>query len=225
MARTKKSLSLTDEIYDKLYNAIMNGEIPSGANLNISSLKEKFGVSLAVIREALLKLTAQGLVEQKPNCGFDVVELNSERLEHVIDARKINEGIALKLALKNGDIQWQSNIIAKAYELEHTPVYLDDEKKDINPEWNDRHKAFHYALIEGCGNEVLLSICNYLWNISQIYRKQSLLLKDENRNFQEEHKHLMDAVLKRDEKEALELFETHIENTKMQMLLSSSQHY
>lgn len=221
MARTENSSSLTDEIYDKLYNAIMNGEILPGANLNISNLKKEFGVSLVVVREALLKLTAQGLVEQKPNCGFDVIELTKERLEHVIDARKINEGTALKLALKNGNIKWQSNIIAKAYELEHTPAYLDNEKNDINPEWNDRHKAFHYALIEGCGNEVLLSICSYLWNISQIYRKQSLLLKYENRNFQEEHKRLADAVLKRDEKEALELFETHIDNTKLQMLSSN----
>ena len=218
MARTKKSSSLTEEIYDKLYKSIMNGEIQPGANLNISSLKEEFGVSLAVVREALLKLTAQGIVEQRPNCGFDVVELNKERLEHVMEARRLNEGAALKLALKNGDIQWQSNIIAKAYELEHTQVYLDEEKRKINPEWNERHKEFHYALIKGCGNDVLLSICSYLWNNSQVYRKQSLLMKGEGRDFNEEHKCLMDAVLKREEKEAIERFEAHIENTKRQML-------
>ena len=135
-----------------------------------------------------------------------------------MEARRLNEGAALKLALKNGDIQWQSNIIAKAYELEHTQVYLDEEKRKINPEWNERHKEFHYALIKGCGNDVLLSICSYLWNISQVYRKQSLLMKGEGRDFNEEHKCLMDAVLKREEKEAIERFEAHIENTKRQML-------
>lgn len=218
MTKKGKTLNLTEEVYNKLYNSILNGDIMPGKNLTISSLKEEFDVSLAVVREALLKLTAKGLVEQKPNCGFEVISLNSKRLEDIIESRKINEGAALKSALRHGDIRWESNILAKAYELEHTPIYLDKEKTKINPDWNMQHRAFHYALIEGCQNEILLSICNYLWDISQIYRKKSLLSQDRNRNFQKEHKALTNAILKRDEKETLKLFNTHIENTKQQIL-------
>ena len=113
MARTKSSTSMTEEIYQKLYEYIISGDINPGENLNISSLKEKFNVSLAVVREALLRLTAQGIVVQKANCGFTVIELTTEKLEGVIESRKINEGAAIRLAIQNTDITYESNIIAR----------------------------------------------------------------------------------------------------------------
>lgn len=218
MAKTKDSSSLTEEVYEKLYEYIINGDIKPGENLNISSLKEKFKVSLVVVREALIKLTSQGIVVQKPNCGFVVVELEKTRLIDVIEARKINEGAALKLAIRNGDVKWESNILAKEYELGRTPVFLDKEEKIINPDWNDKHYNFHYSIVEGCGNETLLYMCNYLWNISRVYRKQCLSLGQNKRNFAEEHKKLMEAVLDRNEEMAVKLFEQHMDTTKDQML-------
>lgn len=218
MAKTNKSISITDEVYEKLYDYILNGDIKPGENIKISSLKDKFSVSLAVIREALIRLTAQGIVIQKPNCGFMVVELNHERVEQVIDTRKINEGSAIRLAIRNGDMSWESNVIAKEYELEHTNIYLDEEKQIINPEWNDKHYEFHYSIIKGCNNHTLLHICNYLWNISRVYRKECLLIKDNYRIFENEHKKLMEAVINRKEDEAVRLFEEHMDRTKEQML-------
>lgn len=218
MARTREASSLTEDVYDKIQTYILNGDIKPGENLNISSLKEKFKVSLAVVREALIKLTSQGIVVQKPNCGFMVVELKRTTLEQVIEARKINEGAAIRMAIKNGDVKWESNIIAKAYELEHTSAYLNKEEKIINSEWNNKHYNFHHAIIEGCKNDILINVCNYLWNISRVYRNQCLLLGCEERDFTNEHKKLMDAVLNRDEEKAVNMFEEHMEATKNQML-------
>lgn len=218
MARTNSSLSITEEVYQKLYEYILNGDVNPGENLNISNLKEKFQVSLAVVREALIRLTSQGIVVQKPNCGFVVVELDKEKIENVLEARKINEGSAIQLAIENGDVTWESNIIAKEYELQRTPVYLDNDEKSINPEWNNKHYQFHYAIIEGCKNDTLLYICNYLWNISRIYRKECLTQGYKKRNFENEHKKLMDAVIKRDKEKAVELFKEHMNKTKEQML-------
>lgn len=218
MARTNKSSSMTEEVYEKLYDYILNGDIAPGENLNISSLKEKFSVSLAVVRESLIRLTSQGIIVQKPNCGFTVVELTRERVEEVIEARKINEGAAIRLAIKNGDMSWESNIIAKEYELERTQVYLNEEEKIINPDWNNKHYEFHYSIIQGCNNDTLLHICNYLWNISRVYRKQCLSQKGSNRVFVNEHKKIMEAVIKRQEDEAVKLFEEHMDRTKEQML-------
>lgn len=218
MARTKGSTSMTEEVYQKLYEYIISGDINPGESLNISSLKEKFNVSLAVVREALLRLTAQGIVVQKANCGFTVIGLTPEKLEEVIESRKINEGAAIRLSIKNADITYESQIIAKKYELDHTPVYLDKEKKLINSIWNDKHYEFHYSLIQGCNNATLLHICNYLWNISKIFRKYCLSLSSDDRNFKEEHEELMTAVLNHDEEKAVKLFEDHMDNTKKQLI-------
>lgn len=216
MAKTQNSISLTEEIYLKIYKQILDGELKIGNPINISKLKEQYGVSLAVIREALIKLTSKGIVVQKPNLGFAVVSIDEKSIKNIIEARIINEGEALRSAMKNGDMGWESGIVAKKYELDNTPMFLDksqsEEAVSINPLWLEKHYEFHMSMLKACDNEILLSICDDLWNLSRVYRNQALY-HHKDRKITKEHEELMKAVLERNEEAAIKLFVEHLEKT------------
>lgn len=212
MARRNGSLTLTESVYNQLRTEILSGCLSPGAPLMPGDLRIRFNVSIAVIREALTRLAAQGLAKQSPNYGFTVMTLSASHLKNIIEARRINEGSALQLAISNGHLSWESNIIALNHQLEQTPEYSTYDKIRVNDTWSEIHAKFHYALIEACGNPILLDICSRLWNMSEFYRNWSIS-RNNKRPILSEHKTLMEAVLSRESILAIDLYNAHIQLT------------
>ena len=212
MSRRNGSLTLTESVFLQLRTDILSGQLPPGIPLIAADLKVRFNVSIAVIREALTRLAAQGLAKQSPNYGFTVITLSVPELENIFEARRINEIAALQLSISKGDVLWESNIIALHHQLEQTPEYSTDNNLHVNNAWSIIHRKFHHTLLEACDNSVLLDICDRLWNMSEIYRNWSIP-QENNRPIVAEHKTLMQAVLARDNKRALDLYSAHIQLT------------
>ncbi|EKQ57729.1 MULTISPECIES: GntR family transcriptional regulator [unclassified Clostridium] len=212
MARRNGSLTLTESVFSELRTDILSGHLSPGSPLLPGELKIRFDVSIAVVREALTRLAAQGLAKQSPNYGFTVMTLSKSDLEDIIEARSINEGAALRQSISKGDVLWESNIIALHHQLEQTPEYSSNDKTRINDDWSLIHSNFHRSLIEACDNQILLDICDRLWNMSELYRNWSVP-RDSNRPIANEHKALMQAALDRDINHAIDLFNAHIQLT------------
>lgn len=217
MAKRNGSLTLVENVFNELRNNILYGKINPGEALMPSELKIKFNVSIAVIREALTRLASQGIVIQSPNRGFKVIDISKNHLENIIEARKINEGTALKLAISNKDIAWESEIIALHHKLEKTPRYIDTPHSILNDEWNELHHDFHLALIKGCKNDVLIEICERLWDISEVYRQWSIQ-QDSTRPLLLEHRQLLESILNDNIENALNIYNNHIELTALNLL-------
>lgn len=77
---------LRDEAYDRIRRAIVDGTLPPGAPLRDADLADQLGLSKAPVREALRRLTDDGLVDQKPQSYTRVSEVMSP---DVLDAREI----------------------------------------------------------------------------------------------------------------------------------------
>ncbi|WP_410597167.1 GntR family transcriptional regulator [Amycolatopsis sp. lyj-23] len=77
---------LRDEAYDRIRRAIVDGTLPPGAPLRDRELAEQLGLSKAPVREALRRLTDDGLVDQKPQSYTRVSDVMSP---DVLDAREI----------------------------------------------------------------------------------------------------------------------------------------
>lgn len=77
---------LRDEAYDRIRHAIVDGTLPPGAPLRDADLADQLGLSKAPIRQALLRLTDNGLVDSKPQSYTRVSEVMSP---DVTDAREI----------------------------------------------------------------------------------------------------------------------------------------
>jgi len=212
MARRNGSLTLTESVFLELRKDILSGRLAPETPLMPGELREHFHVSIAVIREALTRLAAQGLALQSPNYGFTVIPLTFSDLNNIIEARSINEGAALKLSISKGDVVWESNILALHHQLEQLSESSINGTLHVDEQWSDLHCRFHYALIKACENPVLLEICSRLWNKSELYRSYSVS-RNNNRPAAAEHKALMQAVIARDTELALTLYNEHIKHT------------
>src|SRR5215208_4995895 len=94
--RARRGATTPDLIADSLREEILRGAIPPGQPLRQEELADRFGVSRLPVRDALLRLEAQGLVEVFPNRGAFVVSLSADEVREIYDLRILLEGDAVE---------------------------------------------------------------------------------------------------------------------------------
>src|SRR4029453_13619161 len=92
--------SLTDLAHDSIRQLIVGGELPMGAQLSEATLAAQLGISKTPVREALLRLRADGLVEIQPQRGTFVFALAPRQVEEICAFREVVEVSAVKLAME-----------------------------------------------------------------------------------------------------------------------------
>jgi DNA-binding GntR family transcriptional regulator len=159
----------TGQVHDMLRSELLNGVLPPGQKLTMAGLTERFGVSQSVIREALTRLTEQGLLVATPQRGFRVRGLSIRDIAELTETRVQAESLAIRLAVQRGDLRWETGILAAHHRLERTPVTRDD--GTVSEDWSVRHRDFHRALLAGCGNRRLESVASSLRDSAELYRR------------------------------------------------------
>jgi DNA-binding GntR family transcriptional regulator len=199
-------------VYAQVREEIFEGALRPGQRLRLVELAQRFSVSQSVVREALTRLSEQGLVVAAPQQGFSVIALSLKHLDELTEARAEIEAVVLRRSIERGDIRWEAAAVAAHHHLASTPAVLPD--GGLNGEWFAVHERFHQALLEGCGNDRLLAVAMSLRDAATIYRRWSLPLgHDYDRDVAREHKVLLDAVLARDAAKAADLLVQHIDRT------------
>jgi DNA-binding GntR family transcriptional regulator len=184
-----------------------------GKKLKIADLCQSMNVSLSAVREALSRLTAEGLVTAEPQRGFRAAPVAEEDLKGLQSARVEIESLCLKSAIQLGGIAWETEIVAAQHRLRLTEARLaDDPRGPMSREWSDAHANFHRALVSACDNPWLLRIRESLYAQSERYRWFALR-SDKQRNVPAEHDSIVSAALSRNAGLASELMAEHIRMT------------
>src|SRR5471030_2920308 len=111
-ARSKPARSKAESVYNQLRADVLAGRHPPGHRLRYTELCEQYQTSMGVLRECLLRLAEQGLVKGEPQQGFQVTDLSADDLRDLTAARCELEGLVLRHACADGDIDWESHVIA-----------------------------------------------------------------------------------------------------------------
>ncbi|GAA4302494.1 GntR family transcriptional regulator [Klenkia terrae] len=189
MAKTETGTRV-DEVLQRLRSDILRGRLRPGDRLKFPVLCAEFQVSAGVVREALSRLTDQGLVRA---------------------ARIAVETMVFRLSVEHGDLAWETGTVAAHHMLARTPVADPADEARPNETWDQVHAAFHEALLAGCPNRRLLDIAMRLREEAELYRHWSLSLgPDAHLDAAEAHRGLMDAAVARDADLAVELLTEHI---------------
>ncbi|UAC01869.1 GntR family transcriptional regulator [Dactylosporangium vinaceum] len=199
-------------MYASLRTAILHGRFAPQAALKPQELANEHGVSLAVAREALLRLVGEGLAERLPNRGFAVPATGAQRWQRIAEARATIEPAVLVLAIERGDLEWESRVRAAHHRLAGTPPYEREGDAHYSDEWAEAHRRFHRTLLEGCGNDVLLATFDRLWLDSELARRWSAR-RTPGRDHRVEHREIEAATLARDAPGAAELLRRHVGRT------------
>lgn len=215
--------TLTEEVFEQLRTSLLNGAFEPGQRLKLTKLGAEFGVSLSVIREALTRLSEQGLVTANPQRGFSVVALSIADLEDLTRVRSQVETLALRQSLERGDIPWETSVVAAHHTLERTAILGEDGQ--LNETWPVAHRAFHKALLAGCGSPRLEAIATSLRDSSELYRRWSWSWGgDRHRDLVAEHRLLMTLALERDPDSAVVVLTEHIQRAPRALIAYAREH-
>jgi DNA-binding GntR family transcriptional regulator len=206
--------SKAERVFEALRADILAGRLPPSRRLRYTELCEQYQTSMGVLREGMLRLAEQGLVRGEPQQGFQVVDLSVEDLRDLTDARLDLESLTLRHALTNGDVEWESRLIATHHRLSRTPQLDVDDSQRLSDHWVAAHAEFHHSLLDGCANQRLKDIAGSLRDAAELYRRWSVPLGDgTERNVAFEHAAILAAALARDSDHAVLLLRSHIQHT------------
>jgi DNA-binding GntR family transcriptional regulator len=215
-----RSFSLTEEVYEHLRADLLACRLAPGMKLKIGELAAGIGVSIGVVREALSRLAAEGLVEMEAQKGFRVPAIAVADLKALTEARIEIEGICIRLAIARGDVAWESEIMAAFHRLSHAPERVPGDEKRLGDDYAALHMQFHSVLVAACANPWLLRARETLFAQSERYRRLSVPMQNPIRNLDGEHRDIMHAVLERRSNDAVEATRAHLTTT-MTILLGS----
>ncbi|MEG3629610.1 GntR family transcriptional regulator [Streptomyces poriticola] len=203
---------LSEQVHAHLRDAIMRGNHAPGDALKPQDLAKERGVSLAVVREALVRLVGEGLADRLPNRGFAVPAFSDHRWQEIAEARRAVEPVMLRMAVERGDVDWEARVRAAHHRLARTPPYVPEEGEHYSDAWAEAHRVFHRTLLEGCGNPVLLDTFDRMWTASELARRWSAQ-RTPDRDGAAEHRRLEEAALARDAETAARVLARHLSRT------------
>jgi DNA-binding GntR family transcriptional regulator len=200
-------------VHALLREEILGGELVPGSRLKAAELAGRFDVSMSVVREALTRLSEQGLVVSAPHAGFRVKPVSAEDLQDLTRLRTDIDLIGLRRSLEQGGVDWEVNLVAAHHKLSRTEPFADGDPAHLNEDWVAAHADFHQALIEGCGSPRLLVMAASLRDAAEIYRRWSFRREGTARDVAGEHQALLDASLDRDLARAEQILSNHLRRT------------
>lgn len=148
--------SKTETAYRLLRHDILTTRLKPGAPLKLGTLRDAYGVGWTPLREALSRLEAEKLVTAISNRGFTVAPVSRNELEDLSRARVVVELPLLLESISNGGPEWESAVVTSHYRLSRCKVAPDDPSDEAVDEWDEKHAAFHEALLSAATSHWLL---------------------------------------------------------------------
>jgi len=204
--------TLASLIYDRLRKDIISVAVTPGEKLHIKSLSERFDVGLSPVREALSRLSTEGLVAQNDHRGFTVAPVSENDLVDLTRARCWLNEVAIRKSIENGDAAWEETVVLCFHRLSRTPRFAPGVETERSEAWETAHRNFHTSLISASGSGRLAHYCEQLFDSAERYRHIGRRAGVKG-NRDKEHRDLMEAVVARDAEKAARLINRHFERT------------
>ena len=213
LAKSDANQTLNASALAQLRSDIIACRLMPNERLRVETLRELYGMGASPIREALMRLEAEGLVELEQNKGFRVSEVSRENLLDLMRTRIEIETIALRWSLEKGGVDWEASLLSAFHRLSRQSKIDPANPDAISEAWSKEHTNFHSALVSACGSPTLLSIRSRLFEQADRYVALSIMSSGPLRDDVTEHKQLMRAALNRELDKTLELNRVHINRT------------
>jgi DNA-binding GntR family transcriptional regulator len=206
--------TLASRACEALRRDIIRAQSAPGAKLLIRALCERYGVGASPMREALNRLSRDGLVGRSDQRGFGVMPLNQGHLAELTRTRCWLNEVAIRESIRRGDDAWEESIVLAYHRLQRTPRHQPGQDSlTYDQAWESAHRKFHSCLIAACGSHWLIGFCEQLFDAADRYRHLSRATSRARKVKRDEHRAIMDAVLARDADQAVALLNAHFHGT------------
>ena len=159
----KEKISVEQHVYNTLKSGILSRKLAPGSQLVEISISEQLGISRTPVRNAIRRLSIEGLVTIFPNKGAFVINPAKKEIEQAYNLRRDLELIAVKQAIK----------LLLPEDFERLRQSLDDEEIALKEKnlinYLEANKVFHMVIAEKSGNKFLTEFIERLINETNIY--------------------------------------------------------
>ena len=204
------------DVFEDIRTRAISGAFGEGEKLRAEVLRNDYGCSASTVREALLRLSALGLVEFQEQRGFRMPMFSPERQHDITQMRIMLECEGACRSMRRGSVAWESRLNAAHHKLSHIESRIaamgpTDELADL---WMAAELEFHQTLLSACGSDILIELHLQVYNrYRQIKAKADRTFSHVAENIRE-HQAIVDAALSGNEdamrQRIYEHFERHL---------------
>ena len=200
-------------VYDLLRSDITHGVLEPGLKLRIGHIGKRYGVGASPLREAMNRLSAEGLVTRTDQRGFNVAGLSWAELPVLTQNRIQLESLAIAESIEHRNQEWEDRLALMVHRLSRTPRSLETEHYVPNQEWETLHREFHKTLLANCQSRWLRGFCESLADEAYRFRQVAALKVFSMRNEHEEHVAIFEAAIRGNVAQSIALLAKHYNKT------------
>lgn len=201
--------ALTNQAYEYLYRKIVSCEYLPGQELNEKQLLEETSFGRTPLREALLMLQAENLIDIFPRKGMRITPFTEKNIDDLYQARKLIEPTVCRKYI---------SMYSKSKLLKYLKQF---EKAAAGPDYDEFQidTSFHSYLVDITGNEILINLYQSVM-IQQMRLAVYAALKDDQNRVDnlEQHRAIIDALLRENEDAVQDAIILHINHSLIKSL-------
>ncbi|MCG8333654.1 MAG: GntR family transcriptional regulator [Proteobacteria bacterium] len=202
-----QSQHLGNDIKSKLYReiktAIITGQKTSGQRLEVDEIKQEYGASTTLVRDALQLLSFEHLVTIKPRSGYFVSCVSLKELRDLLELREVLEVAAVQMAvdkITDQELKFLDSIHGE---------YTGDDDESYG-RYTDENRNFHYLIAKASGNDQLADSLGKL--LDRLAR--FMVIRRAGDSLLDIHGILLEKLKKRDKEGAVAAIKTELRETR-----------
>ncbi|MGH9842605.1 MAG: GntR family transcriptional regulator [Blastocatellia bacterium] len=205
--------SLVEQAYDELRKRILDNVYPPGHQALEAELALQLGISRTPVREALIRLEQEGLVEIIPRHGVRILPVSPAVMREIYEILTALESMAAELVASRRPSEEELQPLVQASKDMAKALRVDDLDA-----WAEADERFHRHLIELAGNKLLVQTVLNFWDRAHRARMVTLRLRRKPVNSTKEHMDLVEMIRKGDAHGAVEVNRAHRQRASRELL-------
>jgi len=203
-------VNLTDQVYRAIKDRVLSQDIAVGSRLRDEDLAAQLRVSRTPVREALMRLAQEGLVEIVPRSGTRVRNFTFEDIEHIFDVRIALEALAIRKAIARISDDQITHLRA-LHEQAEVGLRAGNTKPAL-----EFDREMHRVVLESSGNKRLQEIMASINDLVSLFRNIGARTPF-HRGYTYRHRDILRAMERRDADAAAAMLAEHIEVAKQEL--------
>ena len=207
-------LSLRQTVVESLRGLLISGQMKPGELYSAPKLAEQFGISATPVREAMLDLVAEGLIEVVRNKGFRVTKLSSTELDELSEIRRLIEPPIMAAVAANSDPEIKKQV--ESLRPDARAIVDAANTKDFL-KYVELDTQFHLKFLALHGNQRLVSEVKELRGRSRLSGLDTLSESGRLERIAQQHEQLVDLALDGDIEGIEQLMHAHIDHIREEL--------
>ncbi|HVI52857.1 MAG TPA: GntR family transcriptional regulator [Candidatus Sulfotelmatobacter sp.] len=199
--------------YDQVVEEILSGHLAPGSKVELVELMRRFFQTTTDLRQAIVRLTNEGLAHQDGPAALRINPVSVADLEELTATRVFIERETLVRSVQSGGAAWEATVMdSYAALVEDDPSQAEDVRAGVDV-WEQRNHVFHIALISACPIRRLREISDNFYRQHERYRRLLGGRRPVPQAAIQEHQALHKAAIARDAERAGDLLVDHIRHS------------